>query len=93
MRAKLKWRRGGLVLCPPGREAAGRVAPSRYPMWASPITYWDFPIIQRGLPLGLHAPCPSHPCSVQFTGEEGVDAGGVTREWYQVGGDGMRDGA
>jgi E3 ubiquitin-protein ligase HUWE1 len=24
--------------------------------------------------------------SVQFTGEEGIDAGGVSREWYQVGG-------
>lgn len=23
--------------------------------------------------------------SVQFTGEEGIDAGGVSREWYQVG--------
>ena len=22
--------------------------------------------------------------SVQFQGEEGIDAGGVTREWYQV---------
>lgn len=22
--------------------------------------------------------------SVQFTGEEGIDAGGVSREWYQV---------
>ena len=24
--------------------------------------------------------------NVQFTGEEGIDAGGVSREWYQVGG-------
>ena len=23
--------------------------------------------------------------SVQFTGEEGIDAGGVSREWFQVG--------
>lgn len=23
--------------------------------------------------------------SVQFQGEEGIDAGGVSREWYQVG--------
>jgi hypothetical protein len=26
-----------------------------------------------------------HKLNVQFTGEEGVDAGGVSREWYQVG--------
>ena len=24
--------------------------------------------------------------SVQFQGEEGIDAGGVSREWYQVSG-------
>lgn len=23
--------------------------------------------------------------SIQFQGEEGIDAGGVSREWYQVG--------
>lgn len=36
----------------------------------------------------VYCPCPLPlycPCSVVFTGEEGVDAGGVTREWYQVG--------
>ena len=32
----------------------------------------------------LFMPIHSAPCSVVFTGEEGVDAGGVTREWYSV---------
>lgn len=27
--------------------------------------------------------------SVQFSGEEGIDAGGVSREWYQVSGTGI----
>lgn len=37
--------------------------------------------------LRMHTPEEMrYKLSVAFVGEEGIDAGGVTREWYQVGG-------